>query len=119
MIAESERISQKKIKRMEEACTRLELQITKEKNEIENLEMKVKELKSLAFNYGVRIETLEKELKNFREQEVEYELMLKDLDPSRESIQNKSARIIMDKSAIKENTLELDYMANLGLLMDP
>ena len=119
MIAESERISQKKIKRMEEACTRLELQITKEKNEIENLEMKVKELKSLAFNYGGRIETLEKELKNFREQEVEYELMLKDLDRSLESIQNKSARIIMDKSAIKENTLELDYMANLGLLMDP
>ena len=119
MIAESERISQKKIKRMEEACTRLELQITKEKNEIENLEMKVKELKSLAFNYGGRIETLEKELKDFREQEVEYELMLKDLDRSLESIQNKSARIIMDKSAIKENTLELDYMANLGLLMDP
>ena len=25
----------------------------------------------------------------------------------------------MDKGAIKENTLELDYMANLGLLMDP
>ncbi len=119
MIAESERISQKKIKRMEETCTRLELQITKEKNEIENLEMKVKELKSLAFNYGGRIETLEKELKDFREQEVEYELMLKDLDRSLESIQNKSARIIMDKGAIKENTLELDYMANLGLLMDP
>ena len=119
MIAESERISQKKIKRMEEACTRLELQITKEKNEIENLEMKVKELKSLAFNYGGRIETLEKELKDFREQEVEYELMLKDLDRSLESIQKKSSRIIIDKGAIKENTLELDYMANLGLLMDP
>ena len=119
MIAESERINQKKIKRMEEVCTRLELQITKEKNEIENLEMKVKELKSLAFNYGGRIETLEKELKDFREQEVEYGLMLKDLDRSIESIQNKSARIIMDKGTIKENTLELDYMANLGLLMDP
>ena len=84
---ESEKISQKKIKNMEEVCNRLELQITKEKNDVEDLEKSLNELKEHSFNYGDRIETLEKELKEFRDREIEYELMLKDLDRSLDRIQ--------------------------------
>ena len=116
---ESEKISQKKIKNMEEVCNRLELQITKGKNDDENLEKNLSELKEHSFNYGDRIETLEKELKEFRDREIEYELMLKDLDRSLDIIQNKYQQIAIKEEMIKKNTIELDYTANLGLLMDP
>ena len=118
-INESEKISQKKIKNMEELCNRLELQITKEKNDVEDLEKSLKELKGNSSNYANRIETLEKELKNFRDREIEYELMLKDLDRSLDIIQNKYQQIAIKEEMIKKNTIELDYTANLGLLMDP
>ena len=118
VINESERISQKKIKRMEEVCTRLELQITKEKNDVEGLEKTLNEIKEYSFNYGDRIEILQKELKEFRDREIEYELMLKDLDRSLDRIQKKYHQMATEKT-IKENSIELDYMANLGLLMDP
>ncbi len=86
-INESEKNSQKKIKGMEEVCNRLEFQITKEKNDVENLEKNLNELKENSFNYGDRIGTLEKELKEYRDREIEYELMLKDLDRSLDRIQ--------------------------------
>jgi len=116
---ESEKISQKKIKNMEEVCNRLELQITKGKNDVENLEKNLSELKEHSFNYVDRIETLEKELKEFRDREIEYELMLKDLDRSLDRIQKKYQQIAIKEGMIKKNTIELDYTANLGLLMDP
>ena len=118
-INESEKISQKKIKSMEELCNRLELQITKEKNDVEDLEKSLNELKGNSSNYANRIETLEKELKDFRDREIEYELMLKDLDRSLDIIQNKYQQIAIKEEMIKKNTIELDYTANLGLLMDP
>ena len=118
-INESEKISQKKIKNMEELCNRLELQITKEKNDVEDLEKNLNELKGHSFNYGNRIEILEKELKEFRDREIEYELMLKDLDRSLDRIQNKYQQVAIKDEMIKKNTIELDYTANLGLLMDP
>ena len=118
-INESEKMSQKKIKNMEELCNRLELQITKEKNDVEDLEKNLKELKGHSSNYSNRIETLEKELKEFRDREVEYELMLKDLDRSLDRIQNQYQQVAIKEEMIKKNTIELDYTANLGLLMDP
>ncbi|MBT5226064.1 MAG: hypothetical protein HOM19_11610 [Candidatus Marinimicrobia bacterium] len=116
---ESEKISQKKIKNMEDLCNRLELQITKEKNDIEDLEKSLNGLKGHSFNYGNRIEILEKELKEFRDREIEYELILKDLDRSLDRIQNKYQQVAIKDEMIKKNTIELDYTANLGLLMDP
>ena len=119
VISEKEKISHKKIKRMEETCTRLELQITKEKNELDGLEQEVKQLTGLAFNYGDRIDVLEQELNDFREKQTEYELELKDLDRSLESIQDRSDKIMKRKRSVKGNSIQIDYMANLGLLMDP
>ena len=119
VISENEKISHKKLKKMEDTCTRLELRIIKEKNELEGIENEVQQLKGLAFNYGDRIEVLEKELAEFKEKEIEYELILKDLDRSIESVQERADKIIRSKGSIKENSIELDYMANLGLLMDP
>ena len=119
VISESEKLSKKKIKRMEDVCIKLELQITKEKNEITGIEKEVHELKSLAFNYGDRIKILEKELKQYREKEAEYEITLKDLDRSINTIKERSDKLIEKSSAFIENTIDLDYMANLGLLMDP
>ena len=119
VISEKEKISHKKIKKMEETCTRLELQITKEKNELDGLEQEVKQLTGLAFNYGDRIDVLEQELKDFREKQTEHELELKDLDRSLESIQDRSDKIIKRKRSVKGNSIQIDYMANLGLLMDP
>ena len=119
VINEKERTSHKKIKQMEEVCTRLELQITREKNELDGLEEEVKQLTGFAFNYGDRIDVLEQELKNFREKQTEYELELIELDRSLESIQDKSDKILNRKRSIKENSIQIDYMANLGLLMDP
>ena len=119
IINEKERTSHKKIKQMEEVCTRLELQITREKNELAGLEEEVKQLTGFAFNYGDRIDVLEQELKNFREKQTEYELELIELDRSLESIQDRSDKILNRKRSIKENSIQIDYMANLGLLMDP
>jgi len=119
VINEKERTSHKKIKQMEEVCTRLELQITREKNELVGLEEEVKQLTGFAFNYGDRIDVLEQELKNFREKQTEYELELIELDRSLESIQDRSDKILNRKRSIKENSIQIDYMANLGLLMDP
>lgn len=119
VISESEKLSKKKIRRMEEVCTKLELQITKEKNEILGIEKEVSELKNLAFNYGDRIEKLEKELKKYREQEVEYEIILEDLDRSINTIKERSDKLIEKSSSLINNTIDMDYMANLGLLMDP
>ena len=115
---ETEQISQKKIKRLEEDCTKLELKISKEKNEVEELEKSLKDLAEHTSNYSERIEVLEEELKKFREKETQNELLLRDLDRSLEQIQKKAQQIVMEESKVKENTIELDYMANLGLLMD-
>ena len=119
LISDNEKVSHKKLKRMEDTCTSLELRITKEKNELEGIENEVQELKSFAFNYGDRIEVLEKELADFREKEVDYELILNDLDRSIESVQERADNIIRSKGTIKENSIDIDYIANLGLLMDP
>jgi len=119
VISEKEKISHKKIKRMEEICTKLELQITKEKNELDGLGQEVKQLTGLAFNYGDRIDVLEQELIDFRERQTEYEIELKDLDRSLESIQDRSDKIMKRKRSVKGNSIQIDYMANLGLLMDP
>ena len=61
---------------------------------------------------------MEEELKKFREKETKNELLLRDLDRSLEQIQKKAQQMVMEESKVKENTIELDYMANLGLLMD-
>jgi len=119
VINEKERTSHKKIKHMEEVCTRLELQITRGKNELDGLEEEVKQLTGFAFNYGDRIDVLEQELKNYREKQTEYELELIELDRSLESIQDRSDKILNRKRSVKENSIQIDYMANLGLLMDP
>jgi DNA repair exonuclease SbcCD ATPase subunit len=118
VVSETEQISQKKIKRMEEDCTKLELKIAKEKNEVEELEKSLKDLKEHTSNYSDRIEILEDELKKFREKETENELLLRDMDRSLEQIQKKVQQIVVEESKVRENTIELDYMANLGLLMD-
>ena len=119
VISEKEKTSHKKIKQMEEICTRLELQITKEKNEIDGLEEEVRHLTGLAFNYGDRVDVLEQELKDYREKQAEYEIELNDLDRSLESIQDRSDKIMRKQRSLKGNSIQIDYMANLGLLMDP
>ena len=119
VISEKEKISHKKIKGMEEICTRLELQITKEKNQLEGLEQEVQQLTGMAYNYGDRIDVLEQELKDFREKQTEYEFELKDLERSLDSIQNISDKIIKRERSIKDSSIHLDYTANLGLLMNP
>jgi len=119
LISESEKLSQNKIKKMEEVCTTLELQITKEKHEIIAVEENINDLKGLAFNYGDRIKKMEKELKEFRAQEAEQELILKDLDRSIELIKNKSDFILKKNKSDFQNTIENDFTANFGLLMDP
>ena len=118
LINESEKISQRKIKRMEESCTQLELQISKESHEVQNIEKKLEDLKGLAFNYGNRIETLERELSDYRQKEKEYEILLQDLDRSLDSIKLSSEKMLHKEEIKNENTIALDYMANLGLLMD-
>ena len=119
VLSEKEKMGHKKIKMMEERCTKLELQITKEKNELNGLEQEVKQLTGFAFNYGDRIDILEKELKDFREKQTEYEITLKDLDRALETINEKANGETMEHSSLKSNSIQMDYMANLGLLMDP
>jgi len=118
VLQETEQISQKKIKRLETECKKLEIQIGKDKNELEDLNKSLSDLKEHTSNYSERIETLEEELKKFRENETKNELLLRDLDRSIEEIALKSKKIIRIESNVKDNNIELDYMANLGLLMD-
>ena len=53
-----------------------------------------------------------------REKETKNELLLRDLDRSLEKIHKTAEEIVFEKPKIRENTIELDYMANLGLLMN-
>ncbi len=117
---ESDKISQKKIKRMEEICASLENDINKDKSELEKLEKTISELKDHTENFGERIENLEEDLQHFREEQSEQEMLLKDYDRSLTEIYNSMGE--NGKSYKKKawtNSIELDYMANLGLLMAP
>ena len=118
IISENEKINQKKIKRLEEICSVLEKKIMMDKDELSVLEKKLKELNRSASNYGSRIEFLEKELKDFKEKEKSYEKELKVLDRSLEKIKIKGKASKKLKSQVFENTIEIDYMINLGLFMD-
>ena len=82
------------------------------------MEEEVKQLTGLAFNYGDRIEILKKELKDFREKQTEYKLELKELGRSLDLIETKSEDIIKNQKSTEGNSIQLDYMANLGLLMN-
>ena len=119
VISDSEKMNHKKIMRMEDLCSQLELQITREKNELNEIEKKVYKLENIPINYGNRIEKLKEELKIFKDQEAELELILNDLGRSISSIEEESDRIINENRSVKENSIDLDYTANLGLLMDP
>ena len=117
---ESDKISQKKIKRMEEICSFLENNINKDKSGLGKLEKTISELKDHTENFGERIETLEEDLQHFREEQSEQEMLLKDYDRSLTEIYNNMGE--NGKSYKKKawtNSIELDYMANLGLLMAP
>ena len=86
---------------MEEDCTKLELKISKEKNEVEELEKSLKDLAEHTSNYSERIEVLEEELKKFREKETKNELLLRDLDRSLEQIQKKAQQMVMEESKME------------------
>ena len=45
-------------------------------------------------------------------------MVLRDLDRSMATIQEKSQRILKARNNINANSISLDYIANLGLLMD-
>lgn len=115
---ENENINKKKIIRLEENCGLLEKQIMADKEELSILENKLNELNRNASNYGSRVEILEKELEDFKIKAEEHEDILKDLDRSLEKIKEKANKDKLTNYKIIENTIELDYMANLGLLMD-
>ena len=116
---QNEKINLKKIKKMEDACIKLELKITKDKGELDNIEEEAKQLSSLAFNYGDRIDNLQKELKNYKEKQIQYELTLKGIDRSIDLINEKTEKVKTNQRILKKNSIEMDYMANLGLLMNP
>ena len=92
VITETEKINHKKIKKMEEQCTKLELQ-GYQKNQITALEQEVKQISGIAFNYGDRIQALEEELDNFREKQTTYELC-SNYDRSLESVKIKSKEMM-------------------------
>ena len=119
VLSESERINLKKIKNMEELCTKLELQITREKNELDDISRQVNDLENFPHIHGSKLETLKTELRSFKEQEAEYSLVLRDLDRSISSIKDESERILKNHDNINVNSIASDYTANLGLLMDP
>ena len=97
----------------------LELQIAREKNELDEISNQVNELENFPHTHGNRIETLKEELKRFKEQEAEHSLVLNDLDRSISSIKEQSDLILKTHNNINGNSIALDYVANLGLLMDP
>ena len=119
VLSESEKINLKKIKSMEEKCTKLEIQISQEKRAIDDIKKQVYNLEQIPLNQADKVDTLKEELNRFKEQESEYELVLRDLDRSMQSIKEKSQQILNTYSNVNANSLSLDYVANLGLLMDP
>ena len=78
---------------MEERCTRLEIQISKEKRDLDDIKKQVFDLEQIPVNQAERVNSLKVELKRFKDQEAEYELTLRDLDRSMATIQEKSQRI--------------------------
>jgi len=115
---ENENINKKKIIRLEENCGLLEKKIMIDKEELSILENKLNELNRNASSYGSRVEILEKELEDFKIKAEGHEDTLKELDRSLEKIKEKANKDKSTNNKIIENTIELDYMANLGLLMD-
>ena len=118
ILSESEKINLTKIKNMEERCTKLEIQISQEKKDLDGIKNQIFDLEQIPLNQADRVDNLKNELKRFKEQEAEYELVLRDLDRSMATIQEKSQRILKARSNINANSISLDYVANLGLLMD-
>ena len=118
VLFESEKINLAKIKKMEKRCTRLEIQISQDKRDLDDIKKQVFDLEQIPVNQAERANKLKNELKRFKEQEAEYELALRDLDRSMATIQEKSQRILKARNNINVNSISLDYIANLGLLMD-
>ena len=118
VLSESEKINLAKIKKMEERCTRLEIQISKEKRDLDDIKKQVFDLEQIPVNQAERVNSLKVELKRFKDQEAEYELTLRDLDRSMATIQEKSQKILKTHNNTHANSISLDYIANLGLLMD-
>ena len=103
---------------MEKRCTRLEIQISQDKRDLDDIKKQVFDLEQIPVNQAERANKLKNELKRFKEQEAEYELALRDLDRSMATIQEKSQRILKTHNNTHANSISLDYIANLGLLMD-
>ena len=118
VLKENENINQKKIKRLEETCTLLEKKIMIDKEELSVLESKLNELNRNASNYGSRIELIEEELEMYKAKEKNHEIKLRELDRSLDKIKVNANNLKSVDGQIIENTIELDYMVNLGLLMD-
>ena len=118
ILSESEKINLTKIKNMEEDVQKLEIQISQEKKRFGWYKKPDIDLEQIPLNQADRVDNLKNELKRFKEHEAEYELVLRDLDRSMATIQEKSQRILKARSNINANSISLDYVANLGLLMD-
>ena len=118
IINDNEKINRKKIERLEEICSSLEKKIIIDKEDLSLLENKLKELNRNASTYGSRIGILEKELEEYKNKEEEYERKLKELNRSLKEIKNKAKNLSQSNVEIYHNTIETDYMINLGLLMD-
>ena len=118
ILSDNEKINQKKIEDLEQECKVLETKITSDKEELLSIERKLKELRNNEFNYGSRLELIQKELDSFRNKEEDYEIKLRELDRSLKEIKVKAETSSNNKNKIFENTIERDYMINLGLLMD-
>ena len=66
ILSDNEKINQKKIEDLEQECKVLETKITSDKEELLSIERKLKELRNNEFNYGSRLELIQKELDSFR-----------------------------------------------------
>ena len=69
VLSESEKINLAKIKKMEERCTRLELQISKEKRDLDDIKKQVFDLEQIPVNQAERVNSLKVELKRFETNE--------------------------------------------------
>ena len=117
-----EQSAQENIKELEDSCSESELRIINRRKEIRDAEQKIKGLSKKLHTGPEKIKTMEKKLQKFHDDQNQLELKLKEIERGLDLIRKKINLIEEggnQESITSRKQLDIDYMANMGLLLDP
>ena len=122
VLTDREQTAQENVKELEDICSESELSIINSRKEIRDVERKIKSLSKKLEPGPEIIKTLEKRLQKSRDDQDQLELKLKEIERGLDLIRKKidlMAERGTQESTPKGKQVDIDYMANMGLLLDP